>query len=381
MSPLSRLADHLRHAKATAERIAVHGRSPLAAAALDVPRIAVARMHRALGRRVDAAPPLAAISRARLSRFHRDLPPANGVPFYVIVMPGTLHFLVPCLRLLPAHVTVHLVANGATAWELAHLARTFPAYRQVALATLPGSSLAHGDVITMLIECGPPAFGLLDHDCYVFDPSCFAHAAPMPRQCMVAWFGGFGAKANLTYPLTFFLLLNGAVLRDIMARHHVDARLYRRVPPRVRGTLANVGLAHVTALKDHHDFYDTLHLLTALALAGGYDVDYADTMPGAIVHLGGTSSFVANTRTLLDTYMHLRFLDLADDDVRTHYAARFRPFASSADVRARIPMTPAAFASIDAVDAVAMRVAGATGRHVPVNASAENGVAAARAGD
>jgi hypothetical protein len=378
---LSRLAGSVRHAKAAAQRIAVHGRSPLAAVMLDVPRIAAGRLHRAIARRVAAAAPFATVSRARLARFHRGLPSADGTPFYVIVMPGTLHFLVPCLRLVPPHVTVHLVANGAKSWERAYLARMFPAYRQVVLATLPASSLAHGDVITMLLERGAGAIGLLDHDCYVFDASCFAHAAPSTRHSMTAWFGGFGAKANLTYPHTFFLLLNCAVLRAIMARHRVDARLYRRVPARLRRELARVGLGHVNALKDHHDFFDTLHLMMALALADGHDVDYVDTPEGAIVHLGGTSSFVANTKTLLDTYMHLRFLDLADDEVRTRYAPRFRPFASAADVRARIAMTPAAFASIASVDAVAARIADAILRQSHGFAPVAPDVAAVRAFD
>ena len=135
--------------------------------------------------------------------------------------------------------------------------------------------------------------------------------------------------------------------------------------------LAPIGLADAVALKDHHDFFDTLHLLLALARADGCDVAYAAAADGAVVHLGGTSSFVANTKTLLDTYVHLCFLELADARVRARYLPRFRPFASSEEVRARIPMTPAAFALIDSVDAVARRIAAAARHGQPAGAAAD----------
>lgn len=354
---MSRLAKNLRQLQAAAARLTAGRRSPLAAFALDLPRVVVGRAHRALAPKLNGAWPLRAVNRRRLARFDAQGEHAGGGHFYVIVMPGTLHFVLPCLRLLPADLPVHLVANGARAWERRHLAAAFPARRMCTLATLPASSLAHGDVVTLLLERNAAPFSLLDHDCYVFDAGCFRNIAPAQRDCATAWFGGVGRRAGLPYPDTFFVVLHAPLLRDIMRRHRVDARIYRTAPSHVRAKLARTGLRDGVVLKDHHDFFDTLHLLVALALAEGCDVRFAQAPDEAIVHVGGTSFGVPETKDLLDRYMQLRFLELADDPLlRKRYRRWLRPFASADVVRARIPMTPAAFARIAAVDRIVERL-------------------------
>lgn len=314
------------------------------------------RAYRALARRINGAWPLRTINRRRLDHFHRANASTAG-HFYVIVMPGTLHFLLPCLRLLPPQQTVHLIANGARAWERRLLSAAFPARRSVTLAALPRSSLAHGDVITLLLERNDAPFGLLDHDCYVFDSTCFEGAAPAASQCLTGWFRSVGRKSGLAYAETFFLILNAPLLRDIMRRHRVDARIYRTVPARLRALVARIGLRDGIVFKDHHDYLDTLHLLVALALAEGNTLGFRDSAEGAIVHLGGTSSGAPETKDLLDQYLQLRFLELADDrELRARYRRRFRTFRSADDVRARIAMTPAAFARVAAIDGLVERL-------------------------
>jgi hypothetical protein len=75
-------------------------------------------------------------------------------------MPDTLHFLIPRLRLLPRSVNVLLIGNGACAWEREALAVAFPDYPCLVLGTLPGNSLAHRDVITLLLRANERHFGL-----------------------------------------------------------------------------------------------------------------------------------------------------------------------------------------------------------------------------
>ena len=115
---------------------------------------------------------------------------AVGDAFYVIVMPGTLHFLLPCLALLPRHLKVVLLGNGASTWERHIVAHRFPALPYCPLATLPATSLMHGDVITLLLQNESANFGLIDHDCYVFDPRIFESLAPGPNDCLTAIYGG-----------------------------------------------------------------------------------------------------------------------------------------------------------------------------------------------
>lgn len=321
-----------------------------------LPALTAERAYRALARRINGAWPLRTVNRRRLDHFHRAKTGTGG-HFYVIVMPGTLHFLLPCLRLLPPQQTVHLIANGARAWERRLLSAAFPARRSVMLATLPSSSLAHGDVVTLLLEGNDAPFGLLDHDCYVFDSTCFERATPAASECLTGWFRSIGRKSGLAYAETFFLILNAPLLRDIMRRHRVGARVYRTVPARLRALVARIGLRDGIVFKDHHDYLDTLHLLVALALAEGNTLGFRDSADGAIVHLGGTSSGAPETKDLLDHYLHLRFLELANDrELRVRYRRRFRTFPSADDVRARIPMTPAAFARVAAIDALVERL-------------------------
>jgi len=357
MAPARRVARNLRQLAHAVSGLTEGGRSPLSALALKLPAMIAGRAHRALARRINGAWPLRAINRRRLARFHRANPHPGGAHFCVIVMPGTLHFLLPCLRLLPPHVKVDLIANGARAWERRWLASAFPERRICTLATLPASSLAHGDVVTLLIEGTDAPFGLLDHDCYVFDAACFDAEPPQRPECMTAWFRSLSAKTGHAYPETFFLVLDAPRLRDIMRRHRVDAGIYRRIPGRLRQPLARLGLRDGVAFKDHHDYFDTLHLIVALALSEGLTIRFPASAAGGIVHLGGTSSGVPETKGLLDRYMQLRFLELANDSrLKARYRRWFRTFASADAVRARIPMTPAAFARVAAIDALVERL-------------------------
>lgn len=126
--------------------------------------------------------------------------------FYVIVMPRTLHFLLPCLDLLAGQVSVLLLGNGARAWEREFLQAKYPDMPFFELRPLPGSSVAHGDVISLLLANNDSNFGILDHDCYVFDPTVFALLDPGARECMLGVFPGFSMKSGIFYPETFFFI-------------------------------------------------------------------------------------------------------------------------------------------------------------------------------
>jgi len=271
---------------------------------------------------------------------------AVGDAFYVIVMPGTLHFLLPCLALLPRHLKVVLLGNGASTWERHIVAHRFPGLPYCPLATLPATSLMHGDVITLLLQNESANFGLIDHDCYVFDPQIFESLAPGPNDCLTAIYGGVSAKTGVPYPETYLMFLHAAVLKDTMARYHVDARIHREAPQRLRAVLERIGLRDGVFVKDYLTFFDTLHLLVAIS------------------HVGGTSWRTTETKELIDCYIDWCFLDLVDsNDLRRRYRSRTRPFRSPAQVRAAIPMTPEAFAQVAWIDALVARLAPTPSAH------------------
>lgn len=327
---------------------------------LYLPRVTLVRAYRIVARRVNRSV-LKGVNRRRLRR----VPPADGsrgVRFYVIVMPGTLHFLLPCLALLPETLDVVLIGNGASRWERRQVMRRFPAHRYCALARLPATSLTHGDVITLLLESDAADFGLLDHDCYVFDRRIFDALAPGPNDCLTAIYGDVSARTGIAYPETYLMFLHAALLRGLMARYHVDARIYRKAPAVLRDRVAGLGLVEGVFLKDYATFFDTLHLLLALAMADGHSLRFVQEFGSdAIAHLGGTSWKTTETKELIDCYVDWRFLDLADDDdLRRRYRQRTRPFRSAAGVRASIPMTPEAFARVAWIDALVSKLAAAS---------------------
>lgn len=185
---------------------------------------------------------------------------------------------------------------------------------------------------------------------------CASGAIRSSRRSHCTW---VGERAGLAYPDTYFLFLHAAVLRDVMARYHVDARIYRAAPPATQATLARIGLGSGVFLKDHATFFDTLQLVVAIALAEGRQCQYLRGVGrDAIAHVGGTSWKTAETKELIDSCTDWRFLDFDDDaELRQRYRRRTRPFRFAADVRAAIAMTLEAFARLALVDDRVRRLA------------------------
>ena len=363
----------LRTANAVS-RMRVRGHSLLPSLLLHLPRVVALRAYRVAARWMNRGRVLRRFGVRALDRMHAaQARPAAGGHFYVIVMPGTLHYLLPCLALLPDDLTVFLVANGAARWECGVLARRYPRLPICRLARMPGTSLTHGDVITALLETNTRPFGLIDHDCYVFDRAIFDAAAPGSGHCVTAVFGGTSARTGLSYPETYWLCLDALILRDIMARYHVDARVYHDVPDAVRDVIVRVGFCDGVFFKDNKRFFDTLHVLLAIAVAEGYAFRFLQAIDAkSVVHLGGTSWQTNETKELTECYIDWRFLELCNDaEVRAQYAPRFLPFRSSADVRAAIPMTPEAFAKAAWVDDLVARLAAAGRRTTAVTRALE----------
>ena len=340
------------------------GYSLPAALFLHLPRVAFMHVYRRLAQPINRNGPIRTVNRRRIRRLHASCESsAPGNHFYVIVMPGTLHFLLPCLALLPPNLQVLLLGNGATRWERRLIARRFPALPFCSLARLLGTSVTHGDVITLLLEANSANFGLIDHDCYVFDRRIFESLSPGPGHCLTAAFGGISAKSGLAYPETSFLFLNAPVLRALMNRYHVDARIYRKLPAALRDTVRVLGIDGGVFIKDYANFFDTLHLLLALAIADGQPCRFLQGFDArAIAHVGGTSWRTTETKALINCYADWRFLDLADDEgLHRRYQSRTRPFRSAADARSSIPLTPESFARLAWIDALVGQLAAATG--------------------
>lgn len=298
------------------------------------------------------------INYRRFRGFQRRSASTPGRHFYVIVMPRMLHFLVPCLELLPSDLRVDLLVNGAAGWEQRILAERFPHMDQLKLATLPGSSLSHGDMLNLMLENQTGEFGILDHDMYVFDPSLFDQLRFQENECMLGVDVGFSPRTGLYYPLTHFLYFNTPLLQGLMQGYGVAAGIYPSAPERLEERLKAIGLGPGVYLKQYHDYFDTLHLLLCLAYSEGMRIRILEPkLDDDIYHVGGTSLGTHHTKALDQLYLHACFLELhRGTEIGRRYHYLVAPLHDPATIRSRLPDTPRTAHLIETTDRLMKRL-------------------------
>ena len=354
MGLLTRLRANLRSLRALYWRLRERGHAPLGTLLWRLPLLVAWRGYRKLAYAVNDGVLQRWVTAARFRRFQAALADRAGGHFYVIVMPQTLHFLLPCLRLVAGDVRVILLLNGARRWEANLLRERWPHLPQFRVATLPNSSVGHGAMINLLLRHNEHDFGLLDHDLYLFDRTVLARLRFGAGEFLLCLLLDARTDGRWVYPLTHFLYFRMAVFKRMMQEHGVGAQIYRRLPRPVRQRLQGLGLCDGAGMKSHHDFFDTLHVLLALAHGEGWQVAQIGlaTQDG-VRHVGGTSIGTPRTKDLLALYTHLRFLELvAEPLLQRRYAGLAAPFSSAAGLRLRLPATPAAWHQIEMVDAL-----------------------------
>jgi len=333
---------NLNALRAFLARLQRRGYGSTAALLYFVPVAAMGRLYAKFAGAVNAFLLAPGFNQRRFRRFQQQHAGGLRGHLYLIVMPRMLHFLIPCIRLIPPDVPVIFIGNGQAVWEEKQVHALRPNAPFFNLATLPRSSLAHGHVIDMLLQHNEAPFGIVDHDLYVFDETIFRFREFAADECMRGVFRDVNARTGLVYPQTHFLFLNTPVLRGLMERYRVHARLYRSMPRRLASVAAKVGVVRGVTLKDYHDFFDTLHVLLVLAYAEGYRVGFIEpAQDESVFHVGGTSIGSWIIKDLPELYTQWRFLERADQPaLRDHYEKLLAPFRSSDEIRRLLPRTP-----------------------------------------
>ena len=136
-----------------------------------------------------------------------------GDHFYVVVMPNILHFLKPCLALVPKKIRVFLILNGTRGWEEEYIRDHYPEYPAFSLITFPCSSLSHGVVLNLLIRNNPSNFGIIDHDLYLFDKGVFDRLEFGKDECVIGLFEIVNRRSGLSFSTTHFMFLNVDLVR------------------------------------------------------------------------------------------------------------------------------------------------------------------------
>lgn len=213
--------------------------------------------------------------------------------FFVIAVPRSLRLLEPCLKLVRGHVSLALVVNGMGVAEEEGLGRAFPDLPRFRISTVPGTWWEHGAVIDLLADEVERPFGLLDHDCYVMDPSIFGRLQLGERDLLaVPDAPGFWRRneaSGLRFPRTHFLYLNAPHLRELRRRDALSCRKATRTPARLREPLAALGLGDHNFPPHPMRFWDTLQLVMAAGLADGLAWRFLPVAEGSLVHFGAAT--------------------------------------------------------------------------------------------
>ncbi len=236
--------------------------------------------------------------RRRLEALLRRLRDSSGwdacrPPVFVIVLPNTLGWVEPCVKLVPPEVPLLLLGNGLSRAELRRLTAAAPGRPVFRLSVLPGSFCKHGTVLDLLLAAAGGDFILLDHDCYVFEATLFESIAWEPEEFLAGidrqGFVMVNEASGLRFPRTHFLVIRRDALLELGARYGVGCEKRTRTPRRAVEMLARIGLGDDNFPPAHLPFYDTLQLLMALAFAEGRTVRWLPVAGDGISHVGGTA--------------------------------------------------------------------------------------------
>lgn len=258
-------------------------------------------------------------------------------PFFIVVTPGSLHLVKLCLQLVPEDQDIVLVLNGVMRWEKRWIMRHL---RINGLITFP-IVLNHDQVIDYLLNWMDKPFGLLDYDCFVFAKDCYRKIRNITESTsFAAYYGTLNEGRGVVFPETFFMFINTPVLKQIEKKYGVDSRIIRwhDLPLTVQTKLTERGINSDRLPEARKDYFDTLRVLMALALAENYQFDfppegfinYMEQQPEDLFHVGSTFGvpyYGAKTTSLYrarGAYFWYRALELEDNlEIREKYYKKY----------------------------------------------------------
>lgn len=231
----------------------------------------------------------------------------SRLPFVMIAVPNTLHFLIPCFALARRHVPLVVLGNGLRDWEEDALA-SLSDLRFVRLPAIPGWMIPHHFVVESLLRDAHQDFALHDPDLYIFNPAVYAEMEIRDNEMAVGAFGVQNAKAGLSFPATNLVTLRVSAVRGICERYAITPRVYRRTPRRLVSSLRTLGIGDDNFPKDYLSYYDLLNLVWMMGLHDGHRTRILWSSEQDALHIGGVS--YKRSDPFLD-YVHSRFLEFS----------------------------------------------------------------------
>lgn len=216
-------------------------------------------------------------------------------PLIVIGIGGCLHLVNLCLRYIPKHQRIIFISNGLSEWEneWARNNLRFDGFLQL------HKRYYHANVIDFLLSYFRYPFGIIDYDCFVFDPSYFQKLHQLNTNTLLnSAFVHHNPSLDLDLPETFLLFFNTKIIRSIQRKYKVDSKPveFSMLSRKVLQSLNLIGITGDCYPEEYKNYFDTLRLWVCLGIAEGYKCDFIAKYsnipePGdAIYHVGSGSS-------------------------------------------------------------------------------------------
>jgi hypothetical protein len=277
-----------------------------------------------------------------------------GDHFYIIVMPNIMHFLIPCLNLIPPKVNVFLILNGTSSWEEDFLRNHFDGYPIFKLKPFPRSSLSHGSVLNLLLKNNDANFGIIDHDLFIFNPHIFDELSFKKDECVIGAFKLRNTKAQLTFPTTHFMFFNIKPIHRIMTTYEIDARQYKKTPRHLADKLSAINIGNHNYIKAYLNYFDTFNLILAMAFYEKLTARIPELSPDDLFHVGATSR---GTNSIYATYINMKLLELSENSTfRPKYANLDANFKDSRAVIEHLAGDRSALAFIARINEIVSRL-------------------------
>lgn len=269
-------------------------------------------------------------------------------PIFIIGIPGSLHILEMATKFIPPQTDWVLIMNGMDQWEQdwsnKHL------HPKATISINSNHIIKHSKILDMLFDNFSEPFGILDYDCFVFNPNCFTEIQTLAPNILLNSLFEFN---NVTFPKiriphTFFLFFNTKIINFLRKKYHVGSDItdfQSGISNNVVNQLAEIGIDRNNYPEKGKNYFDTLRLLVSLGYSEGYKCNILDdfkTGPNPTsdaFHVGG----VANPNStygwwaVRGSYFWRRALEeYEDQELKSKYLEKFG-YKTSAEVFSNFP--------------------------------------------
>lgn len=250
----------------------------------------------------------------------KSLAATTDNPFFLIIMPGSLHILQVFMRYAPETVKFVMILNGIDQWEKDWLHSHYPGFREITLKV----TLKHGRVMDLLFDHFKKPFGMIDSDCFVFNPNVFEEIQVLPKDALLnAVFYLKNEQLDLEIPQTYLLFFNPPLISLIKKKFHVNSNLiyHKALNKKIKKKFASLGIDSEHLPEPATKLFDTFRVIFLLGLTEGYRVNFVrkflpSSVPNSEIYHIGASHFNNNAKYLTfyrGSYFWRRSLEKSGD--------------------------------------------------------------------